>query len=210
MERVLSPAKRSPRMEEILDAAAKIFYEKGYHATTIEDVAREVGMLKGSLYYYIRSKEDLLYELLLQVIRQGDERLVKAIQGVTDAEECLERALGAGIEHIIRNQTRVGLFLHEFDSLSGERQKRIQEEITKYHRRFVDIVRQGQAAGQFVEGDPWLLVNGILGVVNWIYRWHPGGSKGPRVELVKQTFVSLIINGLRPRAKTIAARKTGD
>ena len=64
-------AKANVRMAEILDSAAKFFYTKGYHATSIEDVARDVGMLKGSLYYYIKSKEDLLYGLLLGVIKQG-------------------------------------------------------------------------------------------------------------------------------------------
>ncbi len=190
--------KPSARMDEILSRAAELFYAKGYHATTIEDVAREVGMLKGSLYYYIRSKEDLLYELLLAVLRKGNQEVLTAIEGVSDPEERLGRAVGAGIEHIIRNQVHVGLFLHEFDSLSGKRQKRIQEELTKYHRRFVDIIRDGQATGQFVEGDTWLLVNGILGIVNWIYRWYPG-RKNVDLEQVKQTFVSLIMNGIKRR-----------
>ncbi len=193
-----SRTKPSARMDEILARAAELFYANGYHATTIEDVAREVGMLKGSLYYYIRSKEDLLYELLLAVMERGNQEVLAAISGVTDPEERLARALGAGIDHIISNQVHVGLFLHEFDSLSGKRQKRIQEELTRYHRRFVDIIREGQAAGQFVEGDTWLLVNGILGIVNWIYRWYPG-SKKIDLEQVKTTFVSLIMNGIKRR-----------
>jgi AcrR family transcriptional regulator len=188
--------KVSPRMEEILSCAAELFYAKGYHATTIEDVAREVGMLKGSLYYYIRSKEDLLYQLLMDVIVKGEQKAAAALEGVTGAAERLEKAIGAHIEYIIQNQTHVGLFLHEFDSLSGKRQKRIQEEMSRYQEHFVAIVRQGQQEGSFVQADAWLLVNGMLGIGNWIYRWYGRAHKEDPGE-VKRIFVSMILNGIR-------------
>jgi AcrR family transcriptional regulator len=185
-------------MEEILARAAELFYAKGYHATTIEDVAREVGMLKGSLYYYIRSKEDLLYELLLGIIVKGEQHASKAIEGVTDPTERLEKAVEAQIEHIIQNQTYVGLFLHEFDTLSGKRQKRIQQEMLKYQKIFVDTIREGQSQGHFVEGDTLLLTDAILGMTNWIYRWYPG-TRNPGLEGVKKAFISFIMNGIKRR-----------
>jgi AcrR family transcriptional regulator len=185
-------------MDEILAHAAELFYKKGYHATTIEDVARKVGMLKGSLYYYIRSKEDLLYELLLGIIVKGVEHASKATDGVADPTERLEKAVEAQIEHIIQNQTYVGLFLHEFDTLSGKRQKRIQEEMVKYQKMFVDAIREGQKMGQFVEADPLLLTDAILGMTNWIYRWYPG-TRSPGLDGVKKTFIAFIMNGIKRR-----------
>jgi AcrR family transcriptional regulator len=190
--------RQSARMEEILARAAELFYKNGYHATTIEDVAREVGMLKGSLYYYIRSKEDLLYELLLGIIVKGVEHASKAIEGVTDPTERLEKAVSAQIEHIIQNQTYVGLFLHEFDTLSGKRQKRIQEEMVKYQKIFADAIRDGQAQNQFVEGDAILLTDAVLGMTNWIYRWYPG-PRNPGLDGVKKTFISFIMSGIKKR-----------
>lgn len=185
-------------MEEILARAAELFYEKGYHATTIEDVARKVGMLKGSLYYYIRSKEDLLYELLLGIIVQGVAHASKAIEGVTDPTERLEKAVEAQIEHIIQNQTYVGLFLQEFNTLSGKRQKRIQEEMVKYQKIFVDAIRDGQEQGRFVDSDALLLTDAVLGMTNWIYRWYPG-TRNPGLEGVKKAFISFIMNGIKKR-----------
>ncbi|MGA9641669.1 MAG: TetR/AcrR family transcriptional regulator [Terriglobales bacterium] len=190
--------KPSARMDEILACAAELFYEKGYHATTIEDVARKVGMLKGSLYYYIRSKEDLLYELLLGIIVKGVDHASKAIDGVADPTERLEKAVEAQIEHIIQNQTYVGLFLHEFDTLSGKRQKRIQEEMVKYQKMFVDAIRDGQKVGQFVDADPILLTDAILGMTNWIYRWYPG-TRAPSLDGVKKTFIAFIMSGIKQR-----------
>ncbi len=198
MTTTVTRTKPSARMEEILACAAELFYEKGYHATTIEDVAREVGMLKGSLYYYIRSKEDLLYELLLGIIVKGVKHASRAIDGVADPTERLEKAVEAQIEHIIQNQTYVGLFLHEFDTLSGKRQKRIQEEMVKYQNMFVDAIRDGQKLGQFVEADPLLLTDAILGMTNWIYRWYPG-THSPGLDGVKKTFIAFIMNGIKRR-----------
>lgn len=198
MTTTVTRTKPSARMDEILARAAELFYEKGYHATTIEDVAREVGMLKGSLYYYIRSKEDLLYELLLGIIVKGVEHASKAIDGVTDPTERLEKAVEAQIEHIIQNQTYVGLFLHEFDTLSGKRQKRIQEEMVKYQKMFIDAIRDGQKVDQFVEADPLLLTDAILGMTNWIYRWY-SGTRSPGLDSVKKTFIAFIMNGIKRR-----------
>ena len=155
-------------------------------------------MLKGSLYYYIRSKEDLLYQLLMDVIVHGEQKLATSLQDARGPAERLERALGAHIEYIIENQTYVGLFLHEFDSLSGKRQKRIQAEMTRYQQHFVDIVTQGQRAGAFVEGDPWLLVNGMLGIGNWIYRWYGRRRREDPKEVVR-TMVSMVLNGITHR-----------
>ena len=72
------------RTREIIAAAAKLFKEKGYHATTIQDVADEVGMLKGSLYYHIKSKEELLYLVTKEPIRELIERHAGGIRGGWD------------------------------------------------------------------------------------------------------------------------------
>ncbi len=196
-----SRAKNTERREEILSSAARIFYTKGYHATTIEDVASDVGMLKGSLYYYIKSKEDLLYELLVSGIEKGDRLIVQRIAGIDDPVKKLRRALEAQIEYIISNQVRVGLFLHEFDSLSGRRQQRIRGIMRHYQERFVEMVRQGQSEGVFAAGDPWLMVNAMLGMCNWIYRWYttdsrdPGG-RSPDMATVQETFVGILMHGI--------------
>jgi TetR/AcrR family transcriptional regulator, cholesterol catabolism regulator len=187
--------KPSGRMEEILACAANLFYKKGYHVTTIEDLANEVGMLKGSLYYYIKSKEDLLYQLLLDVIVAGQTRVNEKIRGIEDPVEQLTVGLEEHIEYIIENQVRVGLFLHEFDVFAGRRKGRIEEEMTKYQKLFVDIVLNGQKQKKFEDLDPWLMVDGFLGMCNWIYRWYPG-DKNPSVESVKKTFIAMLLKGI--------------
>jgi hypothetical protein len=99
------------------------------------------------------------------------------------------------IEYIIDNQVRVGLFLHEFDVFAGRRRGRIEEEMTKYQKLFVDIVQAGQKQKKFADLDPWLMVDGFLGMCNWIYRWYPG-EKNPGLDAVKKTFIAMLLNGI--------------
>jgi len=193
-----SAAKSKPttRLEEVLQSAANNFFAKGFHATSIEDVARDVGMLKGSLYYYIRSKEDLLFQLLLAGIEDGDSYIAQHIDPEGDPVEQLERAIRAQIDYIIQNKVPFGLFLHEFDSLSGKRQHKVISVMSRYNNRFVELVKRGQEQGKLIDGEPWLIVNGILGMCNWLYRWYDTEHVSSP-EQVKQVFVNLLFNGLR-------------
>lgn len=189
-------AKPSTRLEEVLQSAAKIFFAKGFHATSIEDVARDVGMLKGSLYYYIKSKDDLLFQLLLAGIEDGDTFIAGQIEPDGDPLEQLERAIRAQIDYIIQNRVPFGLFLHEFDSLSGKRQHKLISVMSRYNNRFVELVKRGQAQGKLMEGEPWLIVNGMLGMCNWLYRWYDQDEvQDP--ERIKDIFVRLLLQGIR-------------
>ena len=198
------PAKSKPgtRLEEVLQSAANIFFAKGFHATTIEDVARDVGILKGSLYYYIKSKDDLLFRLLLAGVEDGDAYIARHIDPNGDPVEQLERAIRAQIDYIIEHRVPFGLFLHEFDSLSGKRQHKLISVMSRYNKRFVELVRKGQEQGKLMEGEPWLIVNAILGMCNWLYRWYDSDAvssseAGSDPEHVKQIFLRLMLQGLR-------------
>jgi AcrR family transcriptional regulator len=194
--RVVSKVKPETRLEEVLQSAANIFFAKGFHATSIEDVARDVGMLKGSLYYYIKSKDDLLFQLLLAGIEDGDAYIAKQIDPHGDPLDQLERAIRAQIDYIIQNRVPFGLFLHEFDSLSGKRQHKLISVMSRYNSRFVDLVRRAQEQGELMEGEPWLVVNGILGMCNWLYRWYDTDHISDP-EQVKQVFLRMILHGIR-------------
>ena len=191
-----SKSKSGTRLEEVLHSAANIFFAKGFHATSIEDVARDVGMLKGSLYYYIKSKDDLLFQLLLAGIEDGDAFIAKQIDPRGDPVEQLERAIRAQIDYIIQNKVPFGLFLHEFDSLPGKRQHKLTAVMARYNNRFVELVQKGQKQGKLMEGEPWIIVNGMLGMCNWLYRWYDTDHVSDP-ERIKQAFIEMIFRGIR-------------
>ena len=188
--------KSGTRLEAVLRSAANIFFAKGFHASSIEDVARDVGMLKGSLYYYIKSKDDLLFQLLLAGIEDGDAYIAQHIDPTGDPVEQLERAIRAQIDYIIQNKVPFGLFLHEFDSLSGKRQHKLTAVMSRYNNRFVELVQKGQQQGKLMEGEPWIIVNGMLGMCNWLYRWYDIDHISD-TEQIKQIFLEVIFKGIR-------------
>jgi TetR/AcrR family transcriptional regulator, cholesterol catabolism regulator len=189
-------ARGSSRLREIYDAAGRIFHEKGYEATSIQDVADAVGILKGSLYYYIDSKEDLLFGIIDEVHRDSLASLErwKRIDG--DALVKLRAFITGHVIANARNLTKMGVFFHDFRSLSEERRARIVEERDVYDRFLRDLIREGQREGVIVaEADAKLSAMAILGMMNWIYQWwRPDGPS--TAEQVAEEFSDLVLSGL--------------
>src|SRR4030088_551773 len=102
-----SSTKRRPpqrRREEVLDAAALVFYQKGYDAATTEDIAGRLDMLKGSLYYYVESKDQLLFEIVRRVRVVPPPRLEEAAAAEGKAVDRLHGAIVAHVVHLTKNR----------------------------------------------------------------------------------------------------------
>ena len=116
---------RAPRrrQQEILEAAAQVFHEKGYESTSIQDIADSVGILKGSLYYYITSKEDLLFEIIQGVHEEALKNLDRtaAIEG--DALQKIRAFVVIHVTHNALNLVKMAVFFQDFRSLNGARRQ---------------------------------------------------------------------------------------
>jgi AcrR family transcriptional regulator len=192
-------AKSNPprrRHIEVLEAAARVFHEKGYESTSIQDIAEAVGILKGSLYYYIRSKEDLLYEIIKAVHEDAlaNVRQVDLMEG-----EPLQKIRAFVVSHLVfnaENLTRMGVFFHDFRSLSGERRQHIVEARDMYDELVRRLIREGQEQQTICpEIDPKSATFAIMGSLNWIYQWYKPDGKLP-ARMIAQEFADLIVAGL--------------
>ncbi len=167
---------RPERWNEIVDAAGDVFDEKGYAAARIEDIAARVGLLKGSLYYYIDSKEDLLFAIV-----DGNHS-----RGIVVVEEgaALESAdpptrLGAFVERWIgilgANPGYAAIAERDLRRLSPERQAIVMDKRARIHRFVRDIIEDGIARGCFDPGiDPGITTNNVFDMLNGISQWfHP-------------------------------------
>ena len=108
---------REERWAQLLEVATQVFYEKGYDGASLQDIADRLGMLKGSLYYYIQSKEDLLFEVISEVHREGYAVVRAAAASEGDPLDRLERTIRAHVEHACRNLVPTAVFLHELEAL---------------------------------------------------------------------------------------------
>jgi TetR/AcrR family transcriptional regulator, cholesterol catabolism regulator len=184
------------RKQEIVDAAARVFHEKGYESTSIQDIADEVGILKGSLYYYIESKEDLLYEILRSVHDEALQAIETAVEQETEPLDKIRAFITALVTYHTENLVRIGVFFHDFRSLRPERRVAIVRERDRYDRLLRTIIRQGQEDGTIcVDVDPKFTALAILGMVNWMYQWYrPGGGRTART--IAQNYADIVTSGL--------------
>lgn len=200
-----SPGRRA----EVIDAATRVFHEKGYEASSIQDVADALGILKGSLYYYIESKEDLLFAIIDDVHRSTLQQLDRWLEIDGDALTRLRAFLHGQVLIYCRDVARVGVFLNDFRSLSPEHRERILEERDRFDETLRDLIRTGQREGVIApEVDPKLSAMAIFGMMNWLSTWwRPDGPSAP--EQVAQQFADLAVAGLAAQPDGRPRRELG-
>lgn len=184
-----------PKHEELIAAAVRLFREKGYHATSMQDLAEAVGIQRGSLYHYIEAKEDLLWEIMDRTIG----RLLGAVDPVMRsnalAAERLRRAVAAHLEMGATLRDELTVLHVELKSLGGRRRSEMVALRDRYQSLFVSLVREGIASGEFRSVDPKTAVYAILGACNWFTQWfRAGGPVG--YEAFASAFADLFLKGL--------------
>lgn len=181
------------RWTEILEKSAAEFAAKGYAATSLQDIADELGILKGSLYYYISSKEDLLFEVIRSVFEDGLNNLRSLVESEGDPADRLARAIEGHVVHLLGNLTASTVFLHEYEQLSPERKRELR--VREYPLLFKRLIEDGQAHGVFnPELDAGLMAEAILGSLNWTYRWARREKRAART--IGRQFAQVFLDGL--------------
>lgn len=164
------------RRESILREAARCFNRKGYHGTTIDDIARQLNVSTAALYYYFKRKEDLLFQchqMSLEVATQG---LHIAAASGGPADDRLRQALHYYIEHITDALSGCVALLEE-GALSPAGYREIVRRRDEYERQVRKVVEDGIASEVFVPCDPKMMGFAILGAVTWIPKWYRQGGK---------------------------------
>jgi AcrR family transcriptional regulator len=189
---------RRKRDEEVVSAAAKVFYERGYSAATVQDIADELGILKGSLYHYIKTKEDLLFRLFEEV-HKGVEAILEevlAIEGLNPLER-LELYVRRQIVHNLNDLVRISIYYHELDRLSEDRRRAVVAWRRRHDRFMRDLIKQAQEAGLAdASQDAGMLANCVFATVIWPYRWFHAGSKDTP-ESIAETCVAFVSRGVK-------------
>lgn len=185
------------RWEEILAAASQIFLEKGYEAASLQDIASAVGILKGSVYYYIKTKEDLLYEL---VRRAQAERMHVLDEDPSVAESPPPDRLRAFIARWMAEteQQRVWNIVAErdFRKLSSRRLKAVIERRDRFSAFVKAIIDQGVAEGQFdPDVDTSVATNTIFELMNTSRMWYQPTGRLSLLE-IGDWYATFVIRGL--------------
>jgi AcrR family transcriptional regulator len=185
------------REQEILDAAATVFAERGYAAASVEEIADVVGILKGSLYYYIDSKEDLLYRLSKRLHGEALQNLAECDKVDGTALDRIDSFVRLHLRRFGTNLKFIRVFYTEFPNLSGSWHDEILEERKTYEAYFRQLLVDGQAEGLICRRhDPKLMTMAVLTLLNSVYMWfNPGGER--TIEDIAASYADFIVNGLR-------------
>ena len=163
---------RAERWEQLLDAAGEVFYEKGYDAATLQEIAERVGILKGSVYYYIKTKADLRDHLLLEVHHEGLSMIrERAASGATSLDK-LAAMIHGHVEFFCNNVAKTTVYLQELRRFDPVARTKLFG-THPYRDVFQDAIEQGQREGLILPDlDPKLASQAMLSSLNSVYHWY--------------------------------------
>jgi len=189
-----SPGETKARIKR---AATELFADKGFHGTGVTEIGDRAGIQRGSLYYHIKSKEDLLWQIISDHLRAS----VEAVKGIAESETPPKKKLGALIRHqvafVIERRLEMVIFQRDRDALAGERVPVLAEMLDGVTDQWRRVVREGHQSGAFTTADP-VVINAMLSMVNMTHVWfREDGEKSPRD--VADTLAELAFAGLAVR-----------
>ena len=191
-----SVSREATTREQIIHHAVKLFARDGYANTSLDDIALAVGIKKPSLYHYIRTKEDLLYEiqqvLAQEILDEVDALLVTA----STPDEKVTAFFRAAFRLIARRQPEMTIFLNETQTLRArsKRWREINAKRDAYQKLFEDVLADGIAAGAFRPLPITLTALGMLGAVTWAYRWYRSDGLDP--DAIADLYVDIVLHGI--------------
>jgi AcrR family transcriptional regulator len=182
------------RRDELTRQAARLFAERGYHGTSIDQLAKAMGVQKGSLYAHIASKQDLLYETM----REGAAAFHGALDTIGEAlppAERIRQALRAHLRVVADQLDVATVFVREWRYLEGERRDEIVAERRRYEERFRALFREGRDLGELrTDLDEAAAALLALSALNWAYTWL---TPGRDTDELADRFYAVLLDGMR-------------
>lgn len=187
--------------ERLIEAALDLFAEKGFEATSVQDVVDAAGVTKGAMYHYFASKDELLAEIYARVLRMQLSRL----QGYVDSDApILERLSGAAADVVvtsIENIASTTIFFRSMHQLSLEQERQVRAQRRLYHDKFRQMILDGQADGVLrADADADLVVDYYFGAVHHLPMWWRPG-RGLNAKEVAAEFARMLLDSLRVHAE---------
>jgi TetR/AcrR family transcriptional regulator, cholesterol catabolism regulator len=192
-----SPRRRAP---EIIEAAARVFAERGFHGASTQDIADVLGIRQASLYYYFSSKEGALELVCLHGVGGFYEAAKVIAAGGGGAADKLARLIKSHLSPLTDRSDFVRVFLNERQHLPAESRRRIGKLSRGLERVFEDVLKEGVRRGEFRSDlDTRLAVLGILGMANAVANWYC--NEDVAIERISGEFARLLVDGVMKRPK---------
>ena len=181
--------------EDILEAAAQVFRQKGFHGASMQDIAKAVNLQKPSLYHHVSSKQEILLALLDRALELLLERISPISNQDIPADEKLREMVRAYLQILAANTDLSAVLLFEHRSLERKQHARHVPNRDKFEALWRNVLEEGVTAKLFACDDPALTARAILGILNWTITWyHPDGSL--QIDQIADHYSDLLLHGL--------------
>ena len=181
--------------QEIITTAAALFNEKSFSATSVKDIADALNVTKAALYYYVSSKEEILYEIFDQTMTTAELRLKNLVEQKMPTEVFLREFIYNQIMAYIDERSNITIFFTESNCLLPENQNSISDRRKKYEEIITGALEDGVEKNVLRKIDMRPAVYGIIGMCNWLYQWYnPDGRLKP--EEIADLYADIIFRGL--------------
>jgi TetR/AcrR family transcriptional regulator, cholesterol catabolism regulator len=196
MPKSLPQPRVSPSKQQlILRHAAQVFGEKGYEGASIRDISRSSGISLAGMYYYIKSKQELLYLIQLVTFKTILARLEKRLKGVSDPVEKLRVLVLNHLDYFLRHPVEMKVLTHEADALEGEYRKEVLDVKRRYYEIALGIFEEMRKTGAARRLNPRVAVLSLFGMMNWVHTWHRPQTD-PQAEALAETMAGMFLHGV--------------
>jgi AcrR family transcriptional regulator len=175
--------------QDILRTAARLFQQRGYDATSMNDVAAALKLSKGGLYHHFQSKDEMLFHIMSHAMDITEERVIKVVRGIqTGPEERLRTLIRLHIEVVLSVRDReITVMLHENHPLPPSLRKQINARKKDYIHFVEGLIGDVQKArGSRGTVTPRAAALALLGMINWIYQWYKPEGRLQAQDLIPQ------------------------
>ena len=200
---------REAKRTAVLTTAAELFNERGFHATSLDDIAARLHVTKPTLYYYVKNKDEILLACVQKGLHMTLEGIEASRQAGGDALDQLRACMRAYAEIVVQpfGMCLIRVGDEEVPEPSRSALRRMKAEIDLAFRR---LVAQGVEQGAIAPCDPKIMAFTIAGALSWIGRWYQPGGSYTADQIIEQCITALMQGVLkRPPARKPAARKNG-
>ncbi len=181
--------------DDILEAAAQVFRQKGYHGASMATIAGAVNLQKASLYHHVSSKQEILFELLDRALELLLERISPIATQNIPADERLRQMIREYLQILADNTDLASVLLFEHRSLEGKQHARHVPNRDKFEELWRDVLAEGVRSKRLVCDDISLVARATLGMLNWTITWYrPSG--GLTIKQIADQYSNLLLNGL--------------
>jgi TetR/AcrR family transcriptional regulator, cholesterol catabolism regulator len=183
------------KLERVVQHAARVFYEKGYEGASMRDISRASGVSLAGLYYYVASKQQLLYLIQAYTFKSVLARLEERLEGVSEPVEKLRILVHNHLDYFLKHPVEMKVLSHEDEALEGAYRKEVLQIKRRYYGIASGIFEEMRARGITRRVDRRVAVLSLFGMMNWVYTWHRPGID-PRADTLAESITGMFLHGV--------------